>query len=236
MPINFILLLFFYQFLGATCKKLILKICCGQINSQTVNTNMLIGLMGTMGSGKSTCANYLINQYHFVEKTFADPLKKACKIIFLLDDQQIYGTQQQKEASDPRWFGCSSRTMLQFVGTDLFRQQLHKIMPELGENIFIRHFELWYQQIIIENPDIKIVISDIRFQNELDIVKKMGGTVIKIVRNLDDRTPFESSKHCSEANQVNVIGYDYVIENNESIDKLHEILDQILKKICLKHS
>jgi hypothetical protein len=143
---------------------------------------MLVGFMGAMGSGKTTAANFMINEYGYVEKAFADPLKRACKELFLFTDDQLYGTQAQKEEADNRWFGCSARTAMQFVGTDLFRNQLNAIMPGIKNNIWVHHFKLWYQNHIkiLDNPP--VVISDIRFQNEADIIKKMGGIIIRIDR------------------------------------------------------
>lgn len=61
---------------------------------------MLIGLMGPKNSGKTTGAKFLVEKHHFVEKSFADCLKKACKELFMLTVEQLYGT--QKETPDPR--------------------------------------------------------------------------------------------------------------------------------------
>ena len=83
------------------------------------NKIMLIGFMGIKGSGKDTCADLLIQNYGFMKKSFADPLKHACKELFLFTNEQVFGTQLQKETPDPRWFGCSPRVALQYVGTDL---------------------------------------------------------------------------------------------------------------------
>ena len=104
---------------------------------------VLIGLMGVKASGKSTGASFLINKHSFVEKSFAECLKKACQQLFLLTDEQVFGTQEQKETPDPRWFNCTPRKMLQYVGTDLLRDNLNTIMPGLGYNMFSHHFRLW---------------------------------------------------------------------------------------------
>jgi len=72
------------------------------------------------------------------------------------------------------------------------------------------------------NIDTNIVITDVRYQNELDMIHKNGGIIIKINRpdniNIDD--------HESE-NYIDYIkNYDYCINNNASIDDLSE---QIIK-------
>src|SRR5687767_10209152 len=79
------------------------------------NYMKIIGLMGVKGSGKSTGSDYLISNYQYKEVAFADPLKKACQALFLFTDEQLYGTQEEKERADPRWFNCSPRTVMQFI-------------------------------------------------------------------------------------------------------------------------
>ena len=92
---------------------------------------MLVGLSGLKGSGKDTCADYLVKNHGFIKVAFADPLKDALKVLFMFTNDQLNGTIEQKEAPDNRWFGCSTRTAMQFVGTELLRDQLDKIMPGL---------------------------------------------------------------------------------------------------------
>src|SRR5688572_22805430 len=142
----------------------------------------IIGLMGVKGSGKSTGSDYLIANYKYKEVAFADPLKKACQELFLFSDEQLYGTQKQKETADPRWFNCSPRTAMQFVGTDLLRNNLDKIMPGLGNDIFTYNFKLRYNEGRKLDPDHKIVVSDVRFHNEAECIKSLGGVIIKIAR------------------------------------------------------
>ncbi len=187
---------------------------------------VLVGLMGIKGSGKSTGALYLIEKYGFVEKSFAEPLKKACKELFLLNDMQL-GTQEQKETPDARWFGCTPRTMLQYVGTELLRDQLEKIMPGLGKNIFIHNFKLWYDAEIKKNPNLCIVISDVRFQNEIDMIQNLGGTVIKINRP----SVQTNDMHQSEIELKNITTYNLLIENTDTIEKLHINLDYHITEI-----
>lgn len=177
---------------------------------------VLVGLMGTKCSGKTTSATYLVENYNFVEKSFAECLKKACQNLFLLSDEQIYGSQEQKETPDPRWFGCTPRKMLQFVGTDLLRNHLDTIMPGLGNNIFTHHFKLWYQDELSKNPTLRVVVSDVRFQNEIDFIQSLGGIVIKINRPGIDLT----DAHQSEIELQNISTYDYLIENDGTLEEL----------------
>ena len=143
---------------------------------------VLVGLMGIKASGKTTSADYLVSTHNFVEKSFAECLKRACQQLFLLSDEQVFGTQEQKETPDPRWFDCTPRKILQFVGTELLRDNLDKIMPGLGSGVFTHHLGLWYQEEVKRNPGCRIVISDVRFQNEIDFIQSLGGSVVKVDR------------------------------------------------------
>ena len=178
---------------------------------------VLIGLLGLKGSGKDTCADYLALNYGFVKKSFADPLKRACKELFLYSDSQLYG--DQKEIPDQRWFGCTPRKSLQFLGTDLLRDQVDIIMPGIGKNIFTHHFNIWYQEHIINNPDIHVVVADVRFQNEVDLLKSLGGYIIKLERN-----SIIPDTHVSEQEQLKIINIDHVIFNNSTKEDLYQLL------------
>ncbi|AZL89235.1 ankyrin repeat protein [Megavirus baoshan] len=188
---------------------------------------VLIGLMGNAGSGKTEGAKYLVDKWDFIEKSFADPLKKACQEMFLFTDEQVYGTQEQKETPDPRWFDCTPRKALQFVGTELFRDNLDKIMPGLDKNIFTHHFKLWYEQQLIINPNIRVVVSDVRFQNEADFIRNLGGVVIKLERQLGEKT----DTHSSEVELRNIKTFDYLIKNTGTIKEYQENICKIVSNL-----
>lgn len=181
---------------------------------------MLIGFLGKKGSGKTTASNFLVNELNFINKTFAEPLKKACQDLFLLEDDQIYGN--KKEEIDKRW-GCSPRKILQFIGTDLLRNNINKIMPNIGDNIFIDIFKVWYE----ENKEKNIVISDVRFKNEIDFIHNNGGIIIKLDRNNDN-----NDKHESE--YINNLEYDYIINNNFLLENLNKNIIDIYNVRSIK--
>ncbi len=184
---------------------------------------MLVAFAGPKGSGKDTGADYLVEKYNFVKVSFADPLKAALKELFMFSDEQLYGTIEQKESPDDRWFGCTPRKAMQFVGTDLFRNHLDEIMPGIGKNIFVYRFKLWYESELKKNPDLKIVVADVRFANEADHIKNLGGSVIQLNRpNI-----IATDTHQSENEFQNIIS-DYVINNDSTIYKLWEKLDEIV--------
>jgi hypothetical protein len=188
---------------------------------------MLIGFMGIKGSGKDTCADYLIEKYGFIKKSFADPLKRACQELFLFTNDQVFGTQEQKETPDPRWFGCTPRLALQYVGTDLLRNGLDKIMPGLGTNVFTHNFKLWYEAEKIKNPKLKVVIADVRFQNEIDFIQSLGGTVVKI----DRPSVISNDMHQSEKELQSITTYNYLLNNTGTKNDLYDWIDGLIGKL-----
>lgn len=188
---------------------------------------VLIGILGSKGSGKSTVSSYLMKKYNFIEKAFADPLKIACKELFNLSNNQIYGTQEQKETPDSRWFNCSPRKILQYVGTDLLRDQLDVLMPGVKHNIFTKNFEIWYDEYSNNNKNSRVVISDVRFINEVETIHKMGGIIIKI-----NRPDIESSDlHQSETELSTVNDYDILIDNSKDLKYLYDEIDICMEKL-----
>jgi dephospho-CoA kinase len=187
---------------------------------------MLIGITGKIGSGKSTAASYLQKQHDLMEYSMAGPLKKI-GAAFGFTQEQLYGTQEQKLQIHPYW-GISSREFLQKVGTELFREQLPKVLPnmKIKRTIWCEIFRLDCQ-----THDYGVVVSDVRFLDEVDTIHEMGGTVIRIVRpGLD-----ESSTHRSEL-EMDSIKADYTIVNDGTLNDLYSRLDTCIEEIEAKSS
>lgn len=180
---------------------------------------MLVALCGYKGSGKDLCADYLVDKYGFVKISFAEPLKEVLKVLFMFSDEQLFGTPMQKEESDPRWFGCSARTSMQFIGTEVLRDNLDKIMPGIGADYFVKRLELWFELELLKNPNIKVVVSDLRFLNEDKYIKKMAGMVIRVNR----KSVVPSDPHQSETEFEKIIP-DFILDNNGSINMLYQTL------------
>lgn len=167
---------------------------------------MFIGIAGKRKSGKTTLTEHLMTQFNASHQSFAEPLKIGLQALFHFSDAQLYGTRIEKETPDERWFNTSPRTIMQFIGTDLLRDQLHKIMPELEQDIFIRSFDLRYQTM----NETMLIFDDLRFQNEVDYIHEKGGIIIQLLRDANQSDQYD--KHASE--QMLFENIDFVIDNN----------------------
>ncbi|AYV82122.1 MAG: deoxynucleoside monophosphate kinase [Homavirus sp.] len=183
---------------------------------------MIIGLLGKKRVGKDTVADYLVNNHNFRKETMATPLKDACGVIFGFNNDQLYG--DLKETDDSVW-NISPRKILQYLGTDIFRKDIAKIIPDIGDKFWIKCMENRINTIQKKNPKMNIVISDIRFDNEVDMVHKLNGIVIKIDRPSISNT----DQHESEANIDLIKSYDLIITNDKDYTHLYDEVDSIIK-------
>jgi len=146
----------------------------------------VIALLGEAGSGKSTIATYLAEKYGARRYLFSDLLKTIAMRTLEFSREQCYGTQEQKEAVDPR-YGFCPRWFLQRLGTEGVRNTL-------GRDFWIR---ATLAQIATDAPSLA-VIEDCRFINEADAIRNAGGHVW-YVRRPGERASTADQTHASEA-------------------------------------
>ena len=120
---------------------------------------------------------------------------------------------------------------MQYVGTNLLRNQLH---PEIWVNSLMSEYKAkWVptgdsvaeEDVSLEKKYPNWIITDMRFPNELEAVKKRGGITIRVNRNLEE----SKNQHESETELDNA-EFDYVIDNNGTIEELIEKVREILIK------
>lgn len=141
---------------------------------------MIIGICGFQGSGKDTIADYLQNIYGFKRDSFAATLKDAVAAVFGWDRELLEGRTKEsrawREQVDPWWAArlnmpdLTPRLVLQKWGTEVARKSWH-------DDIWIASLE---NKLSKAHND--IVITDVRFPNEIQAVKNAGGIVIRVVR------------------------------------------------------
>ena len=172
----------------------------------------VVGICGRKRAGKDTLGDYLCTYYYYRHMSFADPLKLSLKHMFGYSDAQLYG--DKKEEIDNRW-GTSPRQMMQHFGTDICRNTIK-------DSFWIDRFKQIYNKL---NDDTKVVISDVRFQNEIDAIHELGGIVIKVERAtiLNDL-----SNHESESGIDKLENIDHIFENNGTIDDLYKKFENLL--------
>jgi hypothetical protein len=144
---------------------------------------MIIGFVGFIGSGKDTAADYLVNFHEFRRDSFANTLKDAVAAVFGWDRVLLEGRTKEarewREQIDPWWAErlnmpkLTPRWVLQYWGTEVCRTGFH-------DDIWIASLE----NKMRKTGD-NIVISDVRFPNEIKAIHNAGGIVVRVKRGAD---------------------------------------------------
>ncbi len=144
---------------------------------------MIVGFVGFIGSGKDTAADYLVNFHGYRRDSFANTLKDAVACVFGWDRVLLEGRTKEarewREQVDTWWAerlnmpNLTPRLMLQLWGTEVCRNGFH-------DDIWIASLE----NKMRKTTD-NIVISDVRFPNEIKAIHNAGGIVVRIKRGAD---------------------------------------------------
>jgi hypothetical protein len=177
---------------------------------------MIIGLSGYAQSGKDTVAELLCLKYGYTRLAFADPMRQALMVINprldsitrVSDLVEDYGWDLAKRNPEVR-------RLLQVLGTDFARKML-------GDDVWIN-----IALSSIKSED-KIVISDVRYPNEADAIRKLGGIVLRINR----RNHGAVNAHASERAMDNYM-FNHVIYNDETLLDLSQEVFMLAKELNL---
>lgn len=183
------------------------------MNLEKINKKIFI-ISGKARHGKNTVAD-LIKEYYE---------NQNLKVIN--DSYAYYIKDYAKRISN--WDGNENtkpRELLQQLGTNLIRQNIDRLffINRMIEDLKV--FSYFY--------DI-ITISDGRFEEELDLIKNKFDNVIliKVDRpNFDNGLTPEQKNHPTETSLDNYNRFDYIIENDSTIENLKEKVNQILKEV-----
>lgn len=142
----------------------------------------LIGIAGRAGSGKDTLAAHLVSKYGFIRYGFADPIKRLLNERFGWDEK-LWEDRQWKErpyiGQVASMATLSPRQLAQWLGTEVGRQTF-------GEDCWVGVFERWYKGLTAyrapEQGIIRVVVPDVRFENEAKFIHRLGGEIVQIIR------------------------------------------------------
>lgn len=198
---------------------------------------MIVGLCGLIGSGKNTVAERLMSEHDYIGISFAETLKDAAACIFGWDREMLEGAtkeaREERELKDEWWserlgFEVSPRYMLQFMGTEVMRDNLHQAIWALATEKRIIDTQEYFSSITGRKPN--FVISDVRFPNEIAMIRRLGGKVMHVQRG---ELPAWFGKDPSDIHESekawNNEQFDALILNNGTIEELNQTIDNLLK-------
>lgn len=173
------------------------------------------GLIGKMRSGKDEAASFLINKYGGKNLKFADPLYEMEAEIFRIAQVAIPEDKTKR------------RRLLQFLGTEWGRETID---PNLWAKVM--DSRLIAQKY---NSDAnRIFITDCRFPDEVEVLRKHDFKIIKIQRPNESRIAAGATNtdHPSETSLDNYTDFDVEVLNNvNNLDSYHSVIDQVYTDI-----
>ena len=166
----------------------------------------LVALTGRAGSGKSTAADYLVEEHGFVLVKFAEPLKNMLRALGL-SDEEIEGSLKEQRCS--LLAGRTPRHAMQTLGTEWGRDCI-------GADFWIGLWERIACDVLDHGG--RVVVDDCRFPNEAGAVRRAGGRVV----GLTGRGGIAGA-HASEAG----VEPDLWIANGGSVEALCREIDDL---------
>lgn len=110
----------------------------------------------------------------------------------------------------------TSRYVQQTLGTEWGRNLI-------GQNLWVKAMQRQVERH--REQGVSVAIDDVRFFNEAQMIKSLGGQVWKIMRP----GLIPPRDHASEGSLNNWDGFDHVIVNDGTVQDLREKIDALLK-------
>jgi len=183
---------------------------CGKLLIQFKQMNpAIIGLYSpAQGSGKSTIAQILKEQRGYECVSFAGPLKQMSIAFF---EGMGYSKNQARHLIYNKDYmipglNITVRKIMQTIGTDWGREIIDK-------DVWVK---IWQMRILQFNL---VTVDDVRFENEAQTIKELGGQVWKVIRPGVEN----ADSHKSEGLLDDWGGFDRLLINGGSINQLEEL-------------
>jgi hypothetical protein len=206
----------------------------------------IIAIAGSIGSGKDTVAKYLADRYGYHRESFASSVKDTLSSVFgwprgLLDGI-TNDSRDFREIVDPWWSerlnipNFTPRYAMQHIATDLFRDHFNS-------EIWIYSLERRILDHIRRTKNTgfgyKVVITDLRFENEFAMVKRLGAHTVRVMRGdqppwwvmnpqqVSDKYPDVHHSECGLSPVPNN-EFNTVIRNDGTISEMYKEIDAMM--------
>lgn len=173
----------------------------------------------TPQQGKTTAARYL-QHFGYAKFAFADPLYAMLRSMLLTagyerSEIDFYLSEGKEEVISE--IGASCRHLTRTLGTEWGRHII-------DQNLWVK---VARKRILKEQEDIyrrPICFDDLRFPNELELLKRHGFTLIRVVRETG-----RSDSHVSDLALRDYDGWDHVVENNGTPEEFNFKIQKLLE-------
>lgn len=174
----------------------------------------VIGLAGAAGSGKDTVRK-MLEAHGYVGMAFADGLRDMLEVLLVHTAVPAEWMTDRRLKEEPiPWLGLSYRHLAQTLGTEWGRG-LH---PDFWTRVTAMRMANW-------PCDTPFVLSDVRFENEVRLVRELGGVIWRI----DRPGVAQVRPHISETELAHLVPDD-LIGNDGTLEQLQLEVDWALRR------
>ncbi len=181
--------------------------------------SLIIGLSGKSKSGKTTAANFLTANFNVIRRGFADGLRSVVANLFSLDATTL---QDYKDQPLPR-LQRTPRDILIEVG---------KHMREVDPDVWFKLWERDLAAVTDQFPMINVVVDDLRFRNEFDLLRAKGAVLIRINRGVhavtDEPSEIDLDEYASAGK------FDYTINNMGSVREFYTGISDVVSHLLVQ--
>lgn len=147
----------------------------------------VIGLHGPIGSGKDTLANLLQDRIDAVKLKFADPLYAMCTAIDPVFNPMMTHQDKQGYVLNNAALG-TRRNFIEKAGTEFLRNIINP-------DFFTLYMDSSITAVRHMVGNAVIVVSDVRFENEAEFIRSIGGHIVHLKPNWE----CERTGHASDS-------------------------------------
>lgn len=182
------------------------------------NSFKIVGIVGKLNSGKDTIAAALESK-DYDRRAFADPLKLFVHNLFDIPREVLWGPSENRTGE--------VRQMLQELGTEYARKFRPNIWIEKMDDVI---------EMSRRNAAVGVVIPDVRFMNEGEMLRDKGAVLIRIVRPASgDHETAKVNAHASETESA-LIPEEWItrtINNDGTLVELYAKVAAIIEECSL---
>lgn len=197
----------------------------------------LIGFGGALAAGKDTVADYIVEKHEAVKVNMSTPLVEAMLALDPLIEHHVPGTNipwsgtgryiRYRELHETVGYVAAKknpevRRLYQVLGTEVGRDII-------SQNVWVDIAAKTIQQHRAEG--FPVVITGIRFENEQQMIRQLGGTLVYVTRGTEGTT----GAHASETS-VRAEDFDITIENLGTLEALYASAETLWTSVAPRRS
>lgn len=191
----------------------------------------IVGVLGRKRHGKDTLASRLVTAHGFTRFAFADKLREAAlkldPVIPVYPDEYGKLPAHWTLAFFDRPILPRLSYLVRELGWEAAKElrEVRRTLQHMGVGVRDLDEDFWVRAVMVavDNHPGPVVITDVRFPNEVAAVASRGGTTVRVV---NPRLPRPDAEHISES-ALDHYAPRFTVPNAGTIEDLHRHADLI---------